>query len=186
MPGPRKRSAATRNAYYNRTRGGAATSTAAPATDPYAPYWEAYGIAATSPHGKMVLDLIKDGELVDEAFDIIADRFNLGPYAPSGGSAPSYASTRQAQVEAQAFEKEQTAASQKFQAEQAAIDRATQERMNRLRDLNDLIQQAMANQQSAREMKFQIREDDFALAGAYTGGLRGVTPAQAKESSRML
>src|SRR3990167_5388785 len=51
--------------------------------------------------------------------------------------------------------------------------------MNALDRLNNLIQQAMGNQQSAREMKFNVREDDFALAGAYTGGQRGVTPAQA-------
>ena len=96
-----------------------------------------------------------------------------------GGSAPAYSSTRQAAQEAMAFEREQTAASQKFQMEQSALDRTAQERINRLRDLNDLIQQAMGNQQSAREMKFGLRNDSFALAGAFGAGLQGTTPVQA-------
>src|SRR3990167_9212722 len=146
MPGPRKRSAATRNAYYNRTRGGAATSTAAPATDPYAPYWEAYGIAATSPHGKMVLDLIKDGELVDEAFDIIADRFNLGPYAPepSGGSGRTQFPSEVALDVAQA----------KRLGEQTAIDKAQLEAdktANLRREMNDLRQARISERVRARE-----------------------------------
>src|SRR3990167_5629228 len=37
----------------------------------------------------------------------------------------------------------------------------------------------MGNQQSAREMKFGLREDPFALAGTFGPGLRGTTPTQA-------
>src|SRR3990167_8010989 len=37
----------------------------------------------------------------------------------------------------------------------------------------------MGNQQSAREMKFGLRSDPFALAGAFGPGLRGTTPTQA-------
>ena len=142
-----------------------------------------HGIDPASPYAQMVNDLIKDGELVDEAFDIVADRFNLGPYAPAPERGPgpvSYSSTRQAAQEAMAFEREQTAASQRFQAEQDALNRQAQERLRAMQELNALIQQEMANRQSAREMRFNLRGDDFALAGAFSGqGLRGTTPTQA-------
>lgn len=105
----------------------------------------------------------------------------------SSGPAPvAYSSTRQAQQEAQAFQAQQNAldraqhiADAKAQAAQAAADRAAQERMNRLRDLNDLIRQAMGNQQSAKEMLYGLRNDSFALAGAFGAGPQGVTPTQA-------
>ena len=97
-----------------------------------------------------------------------------------GGSAPAYSSTRQAAQETMAFEREQTAASQKFQAEQERLDREFRERETRLSNLNNLIQQAMADQRSAKEMKFNLRNDSFALAGAFSAfGPRGVTPTQA-------
>src|SRR3990172_4259254 len=66
-----------------------------------------------------------------------------------GGSAPAYSSTRQAAQEAMAFEREQTAASQRFQAEQDALNRQAQERLRAMQELNALIQQEMANRQSA-------------------------------------
>src|SRR3990167_2811594 len=141
MPGPRTRSAATRAAYYNRTQG----QTSAPVTDTEEPLdgetrWEDTGFGFAE---RQIFDA-DSGRWIGTGETANIDR-------PSGGSAPSYASTRQAQMEAQAFEREQTAASQKFQAEQERLDRSTQERMDSLRRLNDLIQQAMANQQSARE-----------------------------------
>ena len=98
----------------------------------------------------------------------------------SAPSAPAYSSTRQAAQEQMAFEREQSAANRKFQAEQEALSRQTQERMNRLRDLNDLIKEAMGNQQSAKETKFAYRNDEFALAGTFSAqGPRGVTPVVA-------
>src|SRR3990167_8996906 len=106
---------------------------------------------------------------------------------PSASSVPAYSSTRQAQVEAQSFQAEQARLDREAQvardaaaAEQNRLDRENTARMNRLSDLNDLIQQAMGNQQSAREMKFGLRNDPFALAGAFSGGpIRGVNPVQA-------
>ena len=102
------------------------------------------------------------------------------PKEPTGGGAgrtqfPSEQAVDVAQAE---YLQAQTANIQT--PEERALDREAEARMNRLSDLNDLIQQAMGNQQSAREMKFGLRTDPFALAGTFSGGaMRGTTPTQA-------
>src|SRR3990170_3752058 len=114
-------------------------------------------------------------------------RWTLREVGGGGGGAPAYSSTRQAQMEAQTFQAAEEEKTRAFQlqrdtaaAEEARLDRENTARMNRLRDLNDLIQQAMGNQQRAREMKFGLRGDEFALAGTYSGtAMRGTTPTQA-------
>lgn len=200
MPGPGRRSATTRQDYYNRTQGG---------TSPAPAEQSRYRFIST----ETLEFLAVQGD--QDAMTELASRQSQSGTPPSvvnigggfvgiqdpvskewtireanvsgGGSAPAYSSTRQAQVEGQAFAAEQarldreaTIARDAAAAEQARLDRENTARMNRLRDLNDLIQQAMGNQQSAREMKFGLRNDSFALAGAFSGGpMRGTTPVQA-------
>jgi len=130
--------------------------------------------------GGSYLTAFNEGVTLGAKGELLSSRDIPFPSAPSAPSAPAYSSTRQAAQEQMAFEREQTAAQQKFQAEQNALDAENTARMNRLRDLNDLIQQAMGNQQSAREMRFGLRNDPFALAGTFSGGpMRGTTPVEA-------
>jgi len=169
----------------------AAYNTGRTVVDPWAPFYDPYGVDANHPAVAYAKALIAENANLpadqrwtsSEAMDHAAQLYKLGPYAPEPREGPgpvSYASTRQAAQEQMAFEREQAAANQKFQAEQEALSRTTQERMNRLRDLNDLIREAMGNQQSAKEMKFAYKNDPFALAGAFSAqGQRGVTPVVA-------
>ena len=137
--------------------------------------------------GGSYLTAFNEGVTLGANGELLTSRDIPFPTTPDVPSAPAYSSTRQAQVEAQSFQAEQARLDREAQvardtaaAEQDRLDRENTARMNRLSDLNDLIQQAMGNQQSAREMKFGLRTDPFALAGTFSGGaMRGTTPTQA-------
>jgi len=83
--------------YLSGVSPGAGGGALPPKADKYTAYYEAYGIDPSSTYAKMARDMIAGGDIaVDEAFDLVADRFNLGPYAPkpeSGGSAPAFSGT---------------------------------------------------------------------------------------------
>src|SRR3990167_6553616 len=149
MPGPRTRSAATRAAYYNRTQG----QTSAPVMDTEEPLdgetrWEDTGFGFAE---RQIYDA-DSGRWIGTGETANIDR-------PSGGGAgrTQFPSERAADEARAALD---IAQAQNMQTpEERALDRTAEERINRLRDLNNLIQQAMSNQQSAREMKFGLRAD---------------------------
>jgi hypothetical protein len=170
-------------------------STTTATTDPYAAYYEAYGIDPDSSLGKMVLDLIADGELVDEAFDIIADRFNVGPYAPKAPT-PSPGRTQFASEAAldtaQAERLRQQSIIEREQLEQQAAiaeaDRLAREEENRLAQeaalkrerlgvLQNLVSTFIGAQQSATETLAGLGPRPFRFAAAAQGmPVLGTTP----------
>ena len=140
-----------------------------PPKDPYTAYYQGYGIDPNSPQGQMVRDLIKDGELVDEAFDIIADRFNLGPYSPkpdtSGVSGAASAAASLAESKRQ-FDIDFAENQRQFNAAQAAGDRREAARLKAEREamlrgeLNDLRQARISERMKAREQGTQLAGTD--------------------------
>ena len=148
-------------------------------TDSLAGYWEFYGIPSDSPTANLVRNRIAGGDDPDEAFTYYAGLMGTGPFAPKPELGTGGSVGRTLFPEEKALMQAQTQEIVQGPAERA-LDRQAEERMNRLRDLNDLIREAMGNQQSAKEMKFAYKNDPFALAGAFSSqGPRGTSPVVA-------
>ena len=152
--------------------------------DPYAAYYEAYGIDPDSSLGKMVLDLIADGELIDEAFDIIADRFNVGPYAPAPKAAPAgrtqFASERELDVAQTERLRQQSVLDAERIAQEKEIADAANEvalKRERLNVLQNLVGNFIGAQQSATETLAGLGPRPFRFAAAAAGmPVLGTTP----------
>ena len=139
----------------------AAYNTGRTVVDPWAPFYDPYGVDANHPAVAYAKALMAENSSLapenrwtaSEAIDSAAQLYKIGPYTPEPrqGSGPvSYSSTRQAQIEAQTFE---AAEAEKTRQYQTIIDKArlAAEREANLRsEMNDLRRARISERMAAR------------------------------------